>query len=54
MSDDELDPGAPTQMFQAFMDRPEPEPARSGWLWSALALAAVLVVALVAWLTLGS
>ena len=53
MSHDELDPGAPTQMFQAFMDRPEPEPSRSGWLWAGIGFAALVALALMAWLVLG-
>ena len=53
MSDDELDPAASTQMFQAFVDAPEPEASRSGWMWAGLAaLTAVIVLALV-WLALG-
>jgi len=52
MSDDELDPGASTQMFQAFVDRPEPETARPHWMWVAFAAALVIVLA-IAWLLMG-
>jgi hypothetical protein len=51
---DDLDPAASTQMFQAFVDRPEPEASR--WRRVALAggIAAGLVVVLaLAWLALG-
>lgn len=49
---DDLDPAANTQMFQAFVDRQEPETSGRRWLW--LALAGVLVIVLVlAWLALG-
>ena len=57
MPDDELDPGASTQMFQAFVDRPEePESSGSRWTGAALAgaaLAGLVVVLALAWLTLG-
>lgn len=55
MPEDELDPGANTQMFQAFMDRPEPEASRPRWVGVAVAVSAVaalVVVALLAWLVL--
>ena len=52
MPQDELDPGANTQMFQAFVDRPEPETARSGWMWAAFAVAALVIVLVLAWLVL--
>ena len=52
MPQDELDPGASTQMFQAFVDRPEPEAARSGWMWAAFAVAALVIVLVPAWLVL--
>jgi hypothetical protein len=52
MSDNELDPGASTEMFQAFVDRPEPEVPRSGWKWAAGAIAALVIVVLIAWLVL--
>lgn len=44
MPQDELDPGASTQMFQAFVDRPEPEASRSGWMWAAFAVAALVIL----------
>ena len=53
MPDDELDPGANTQIFQAFVDRPEPEVSRPGWKWAAFALAALVIVLLIAWRMLG-
>ena len=46
---DELDPGAPTEVFQAFFDRAEPDEPQSGWKWVAVAVAVALVV-LLAWL----
>jgi hypothetical protein len=49
---DDLDPGAPTQMFQAFVDRQEPEASGRRWLWVTLAGVA-LVMLLLAWLVLG-
>ena len=54
-ADDDLDPTASTQMFQAFVDRhrDEPEP-RSPWPWVAavvVVLAIVIVGAL--WFLLG-
>lgn len=55
MPENELDPGASTQMFQAFVDRPEEEPEASGsrWTWVALAVAALLIGSALAWLVLG-
>jgi hypothetical protein len=53
MPEDELDPAASTQMFQAFVDRPEPEASRSGWMWAAVAVAALVIVLALAWLVLG-
>lgn len=53
MPENELDPGANTQMFQAFVDRPEPEASRSRWIWVALAVVALVIVAALAWLVLG-
>jgi hypothetical protein len=50
---DDLDPGAPTQMFQAFVDRQEPETSGRRRLWLALAGAALVVVLVLAWLVLG-
>jgi hypothetical protein len=44
MPDNELDPGATTQMFQAFVDREEPEPDSPAWV--RFAVVAVAVVAL--------
>lgn len=54
MPEDELDPAASTQMFQAFVDRPE-EPKASGsrWMWVALAVAALVILLAIAWLVLG-
>lgn len=53
MPEDELDPGASTQMFQAFVDRrEEPEGSGSRWIWVALAVALAIVLTL-AWLVLG-
>ncbi|HEX6877896.1 MAG TPA: hypothetical protein VF165_19710 [Nocardioidaceae bacterium] len=53
MPEDELDPGASTQMFQAFVDRRE-EPEGSGWRWIWVALAVALAIVLtLAWLVLG-
>jgi hypothetical protein len=55
MSDDDLDPGANTEMFQAFVDRAEPEspsgPSRAV-VWG-LALVVLVIVVLLAWLVLG-
>ena len=47
MPENELDPGATTQMFQAFVDRAEPEPTSSPWMRVAL-VGAVLVALVVA------
>lgn len=52
MPENELDPGASTQMFQAFVDRPEPESSGSRWIWVALGLAALVIVLALAWLVL--
>lgn len=55
MSDNDLDPGANTQMFQAFVDRGEPEASTPGWKWAALAgaaLVALVIVSTLAWLIL--
>lgn len=53
MSDDELDPGASTEVFQAFVDRPD-EPAESGSrrVWVVLGVAAAVIVLALAWLVL--
>lgn len=54
MSEDELDPGASTQMFQAFVDRPEePETSGARWILVALAVAVLMVVLALGWLLLG-
>jgi hypothetical protein len=53
MPEDELDPGASTQMFQAFVDRPEPEASGSRWLSAVLAVAALMIVSALVWLVLG-
>jgi hypothetical protein len=53
---DDLDPGANTQMFQAFVDRAEADEAKPRWKRPALAgaaLVAVVIVVAVAWLALG-
>lgn len=52
MSDNELDPGADTQMFQAFVDRQEPEVSGPRSMWLVLAAAGVVVALLVAWFLL--
>jgi hypothetical protein len=49
---DDLDPAANTQMFQAFVDRAEPE-EKSRWLWMVLVAAGVVLVGVLAWLLLG-
>jgi len=56
MPDNELDPAASTQMFQAFVDREEPEPERPAWMRPAalgVALLALVMVVAVAWQLLG-
>ena len=54
MPEDELDPGASTQMFQAFVDRrEEPEASGSRWIWVAFAVAALVIVLALAWRVLG-
>jgi hypothetical protein len=56
MPENDLDPGASTQQFQAFVDRPEPEAARAQWKGPVLAgaaLAGLVVVVALAWLWLG-
>jgi hypothetical protein len=53
---DDLDPAASTQMFQAFVDRAEPESPGRRWKQAALAVAAVaglVIVLALAWLVLG-
>ena len=57
MSEDELDPGASTEMFQAFVDRAEPEASRSSWAGVAVAgvvLAGLLIVVALVWLVLAN
>lgn len=56
MPDDDLDPSASTQMFQAFVDRQEPEDSGQGRKWAALVigvLVALVVVLAIAWYLLG-
>jgi hypothetical protein len=56
MPDNELDPGASTQQFQAFFDQSEPEPRRR-WVGAAAvtgaAVAGLVVVLALAWFVLG-
>ena len=53
MPENELDPGASTQMFQAFVDRPdEPESSGSRWIL-ALVVASLVIVAALTWFVLG-
>ena len=59
MSEDDLDPAANTQMFQAFVDRRELDEQEaktgrgSGWRWAALAaLVALVIAAAIVWLVL--
>ena len=55
MPDDELDPGASTQMFQAFVDRTEePGAPRLSWAWIAFAVIALAIVVAAGALLLGS
>ena len=50
----DLDPSASTQMFQAFMDQPEPEVSGRRWAWAALVGVGMIgLVAALAWLVLG-
>ena len=57
MPEDELDPGATTQMFQAFVDRAdETEESASPWTRVAIvgaALVALVLVLALAWFLLG-
>ena len=58
MSDDELDPGANTEMFQAFVDRHPQADSRSdssgsGWLWAAVVAGVLVILLAVAWFVLG-
>jgi hypothetical protein len=52
---DDLDPAANTQMFQAFVDRAEPEESGRGKriALAGAALAGLVVVVVLAWLVLG-
>jgi hypothetical protein len=52
MPENELDPGASTQMFQAFVDQPEPEPSGTRWLWPAVAVAVLVIVLALGWFLL--
>ena len=54
---DDLDPAASTQMFQAFVDRADEDDERSSW-WirvvvAAIALAVLAFVVVLAWAVLG-
>ena len=56
MPENDLDPAASTQMFQAFVDRPEPEESEARWLQAVLvgaALVGLVIVVAFAWFTLG-
>ena len=55
MADDELDPGASTQMFQAFMDRAEPETSGSSnrGIVLGIVLAALVILLAFAWFLFG-
>ena len=54
MPENDLDPSASTQMFQAFMDQPEPEVSGRRWAWAALVGVGMIgLVAALAWLVLG-
>jgi hypothetical protein len=53
---DDLDPGANTQMFQAFVDRAETEASTSPWKRVAVlgtVLVGVAIVVVLAWFALG-
>lgn len=58
MSEDDLDPAANTQMFQAFVDRRELDEQEaktgrgSGWKWALAALVALVIAAAIVWLVL--
>jgi hypothetical protein len=55
MPENDLDPGADTQQFQAFFDRTEPEEPRPRWVPAVLvgaALVGLVVVLGLAWLQL--
>lgn len=52
-NENELDPGAPTEMFQAFVDRPEPETARgTGVALAVASLIGLLVMVAIVWFVL--
>lgn len=56
MPENDLDPAASTQQFQAFFDRAEPEPSRPRWVPALLlggALVGLVVVLALVWLKLG-
>jgi hypothetical protein len=57
MPENDLDPGASTQMFQAFVDSPElEEPGRRPWMRAVLvgaALVGLVIVLALAWFVLG-
>jgi hypothetical protein len=56
MPEDDLDPAANTQMFQAFVDRPdheESESRSSRAVFAGVALAVLVVAVALAWLLLG-
>jgi len=50
---DDLDPAASTQMFQAFVDGREQEEPGSRWMPVALVGAALAIVAAAAWFVVG-
>ena len=54
-TDDDLDPGAPTAMFQAFVDRDEyDQETKRGWVTPVLAVVVALAVAVaLVWYLLG-
>lgn len=55
MPENDLDPAASTQQFQAFVDRQEREasPRRSRAVLAGVALAGLVVLLVLAWLKLG-
>ena len=56
MPEDDLDPAASTQQFQAFVDRPETEDSGSRSMRAALvgaAVAGLVIVLALVWLVLG-
>jgi hypothetical protein len=56
MPDNDLDPAASTQQFQAFVDRTDHEESgsqASRALWAGVAVAVLVVVVALAWLVLG-